>query len=205
MGTARKVTLLLIRFGEIVCGAVVLGILGAFCERVRSDGATVDGRIIYAMVVSGITIVYSLMSCALLKFQFLIFPFDFVLFIMWLVAFSLLASKTGTHSCSANWYNDYWGYYWGRLWRFGPIGTVRVTSGCSEWRTVLAFSFIAIFAYIMSGIVGIDLDAYHEYISNRRNARGRNGYDRKSSRPEHEYSQRTTEDNPNPNMAERNA
>jgi hypothetical protein len=92
MGTARKVTLLLIRFGEIVCGAVVLGILGAFCERVRSDGATVDGRIIYAMVVSGITIVYSLMSCALLKFQFLIFPFDFVLFIMWLVAFSLLAS-----------------------------------------------------------------------------------------------------------------
>jgi hypothetical protein len=24
-------------------------------------------------------------------------------------------------------------------------------------------------------------------------------------RPEHEYSQRTTEDNPNPNMAERNA
>jgi hypothetical protein len=92
MGTARKVVILFIRFGELVCGAVVLGILGSFCERINSIDATVDGRIIYAMVVSGITIVYSLLSCALLKLQFFLFPIDFVLFIMWLVAFCLLAT-----------------------------------------------------------------------------------------------------------------
>jgi hypothetical protein len=64
------------------------------------------------------------------------------------------AQRTGTHNCSARWYYDYWGYYWGRFWRVGPIGTVTIDgAGCAQWRTVLAFSFIAWFLHLMSGIL----------------------------------------------------
>lgn len=89
-GTTHKVGLVLLRFLEVACGAIILGILGAFCQRVRSDGAQVDGRIIYAMCVGGISIAFALLSCALLRLRFMFFPFDFVLSIMWLVAFCLL-------------------------------------------------------------------------------------------------------------------
>jgi hypothetical protein len=62
--------------------------------------------------------------------------------------------KTGTNTCSSSWYYNYWGYYWGRLWHTGPIGTVHVNGvGCREWRVVLAFSFIALWLYLMSGIL----------------------------------------------------
>jgi hypothetical protein len=86
--------------------------------------------------------------------MFLGFPVDFVLFVMWLVAYCLFQARTGSHTCSARWYVDYWGYYWGRF--VGPIGTVDIDHvGCGPWKTVLAFSFIAWFLHLMSGILGV--------------------------------------------------
>jgi hypothetical protein len=65
-----------------------------------------------------------------------------------------LAQKTGRHTCSSRWYYDYWGYYWGHFWRAGPIGTVNINgAGCAQWRAVLAFSFIAWFLHLTSGIL----------------------------------------------------
>jgi hypothetical protein len=67
-----------------------------------------------------------------------------------------LLQKTGSSTCSARWYYNYWGYYWGRFWRVGPIGTVSINgAGCAQWRTVLAFSFIAWFLHLLSGILGV--------------------------------------------------
>lgn len=79
--------------------------------------------------------------------------------------------KTGSHTCSSRWYYDYWGYYWGRFWRVGPIGTVNIdTAGCAQWRTVLAFSFIAWFLHFMSGILVSFLVTSVLYVQeNRRN------------------------------------
>ncbi|KAH6870926.1 hypothetical protein B0T10DRAFT_533697 [Thelonectria olida] len=78
-------------------------------------GVNMDGRLVYTMVVAGIGIVYSICFCPPLDALFTGFPFDFILFIMWLVAFCLLET----------------------------------------WRTVLAFSFIAWFLHLISGILGL--------------------------------------------------
>lgn len=59
--------------------------------------------------------------------------------------------RTGIHTCSAPWFRDYWGFIWGGWWR-RPFVTVNNVgySGCGQWRTVLAFSFMAMFAYLVS-------------------------------------------------------
>jgi len=155
-GTAHRIISVLLRLGQFACGIIVLGLLSRFCYLVGLADVSVDGRIIYAMVTAGIAVIFSLFLCAPFNILFLSFPFDFILFIMWLVVFCLLETKTGTDTCSSSWYYNYWGYYWGRFWRVGPIGRVRVGStGCPQWRTVLAFSFIALFLHLLSGILGI--------------------------------------------------
>ncbi|KAH8645950.1 hypothetical protein BGZ61DRAFT_377033 [Ilyonectria robusta] len=162
-GTAHKVVSVILRIGELCCAVIVLGLLSRFCYLISIAQESADGRIVYAMVVGGIGIIYSFFFCPPFKSLFLSFPFDFVLFVMWLVAYCLLQTRTGSHTCSSRWYYDYWGYYWGRFWRVGPVGTVSIDrAGCAQWRTVLAFSFIAWFLHVTSGILGIYV--FHTYI-----------------------------------------
>ncbi|KAJ9412655.1 hypothetical protein QL093DRAFT_2537701 [Fusarium oxysporum] len=126
-GVVHKIISILLRLGETASAIIVLGILSHFCY---------------------------LISIA--EDMFLGFPFDFVMFVMWLVAYCLLQTRTGDHTCSARCCYDYWGYYWGRFWRVGPIGTVTINgAGCGSWKTVLAFSFIAWFLHLLSSILGI--------------------------------------------------
>lgn len=61
-----------------------------------------------------------------------------------------MVQLTGTNSCNSGWYNTYWGYYWGRWYRVAPVGVNVNWSGCSAWRTALAFSFVAMFTYLIS-------------------------------------------------------
>ncbi|KAH7111941.1 hypothetical protein B0J13DRAFT_270210 [Dactylonectria estremocensis] len=155
-GGAHKIASVILRFLEFCCAVIVLGLLSRFVYLVGIAGVHCDGRIIYAIVVASIGTAYSILLCAPFDALFLSFPFDFVLFVMWLVAYCLLQSRTGGHTCSANWYYNYWGYYWGRFWTVGPIGRVNISgAGCAQWRTVLAFSCIAWFLHLLSGILGI--------------------------------------------------
>ena len=89
-GTAHKVISVILRFSEFACAVIVLGILSRFCHLISLAEADVDGRIIYAMVVASIGIIYSVFLSPPFKSLFLAFPFDFVLFVMWLVAYCLL-------------------------------------------------------------------------------------------------------------------
>jgi hypothetical protein len=89
-GLAHRIISVLLRFGELVSGIVVLGILGRFCNLIHAADMSVDGRIVYSMVTAAISIIFSLAVCPPINGLFLGFPFDFVLFIMWLVAFCLL-------------------------------------------------------------------------------------------------------------------
>ncbi|KAL6359985.1 hypothetical protein LRP88_05681 [Fusarium phalaenopsidis] len=139
-GSAHKVASIILRLGQISCAAIVIGILARFSYLLTIQQVHEDGRLVYAMVVAGISIIYSFLLCPPFRNLFMSFPCDFVL-----------------------WYNTYWGYYWGRYWRVGRPGAVNVgRAGCAHWRTVLAFSFIAWFAYLLSGILGIYV--FHKYI-----------------------------------------
>ncbi|PTD04099.1 hypothetical protein HYE67_002980 [Fusarium culmorum] len=154
-GVAHKVISVLLRLAELASAIIVLGILSRFCYLAGIAEAHIDGRIIYTIVVSCLGILYSVFFCPPFKNMFLGFPFDFVLFVMWLVAYCLLQTRTGTHTCSANWYYNYWGYYWGRFYRVGNVNAADIgNAGCAPWRTALAFSFIAWFLHFLSGILG---------------------------------------------------
>ncbi|KAG7284913.1 hypothetical protein NEMBOFW57_009528 [Staphylotrichum longicolle] len=158
MGAGSKVALVGLRIWELICSVIVLGILGSFLHRLSDAGVSRDGRIVYGVVTASISTVFSIVFIAPFLYAFIAFPGDFILWIMWLVAFCLLITRTGGNTCSATWYWDYWGYYWGGWWR---RPTVIVTgpadigyAGCSQWRTVLAFSFMAMFSYFVSAILG---------------------------------------------------
>lgn len=89
-GAAHKVISVLLRLAELACAIIVLGILSRFCYLAGIAQAHVDGRIIYAIVVACLGIIYSIFFCPPFKNMFLGFPFDFVMFVMWLVAYCLL-------------------------------------------------------------------------------------------------------------------
>ncbi|KAH6977608.1 hypothetical protein EDB80DRAFT_757379 [Ilyonectria destructans] len=155
-GAAHKIASVILRFLELSSAVIVLGLLSRFAYNLSIAGVNMNGRLIYTMVVAGIGIVYSIFLCPPFDTLFMSFPFDFILFIMWLVAYCLLQTETRSHTCSATWYYNYWGYYWGHFWTVGPVGRVNINSaGCSQWRTVLAFSFIAWFLHLLSGILGV--------------------------------------------------
>ncbi len=92
MGTASKVVMVVLRVWQLICSAIVLGILAAFMNRLHDVHGPKDGRIVYSIVTASISTAFSIIFIAPFFYSFLAFPFDFVLFVMWLVAFCLLES-----------------------------------------------------------------------------------------------------------------
>ncbi|RYC80215.1 hypothetical protein BFJ63_vAg16903 [Fusarium oxysporum f. sp. narcissi] len=94
-GVAHKVISVILRLSELASAIIVLGILSRITYLVGLAEASVDGRIIYTIVVACLGIMYSIFFCPPFRSMFLGFPFDFLLFVMWLVAYCLL--QTGVY------------------------------------------------------------------------------------------------------------
>ncbi|KAK4184142.1 hypothetical protein QBC35DRAFT_541050 [Podospora australis] len=145
--------ILVLRLFELVCSVICLGLLGRFLHLASEvPDRWTDGRLVYAIVVASISTLFSIVFILPFLYSCLAFPADFVLFIMWLVAFSLLAARSG--SCNTDYYWNYWGYYWGRWWVNPFWGGWGYGGPCSSWRALLAFSFMASMAYLVSSILG---------------------------------------------------
>lgn len=89
-GKSHKVISVFLRLGELCSAIIVLGILSRFAYLLSIAEVNADSRIVYAMVTAGIGILFSLLFCPPFDSLFMGFPFDFILWIMWLVAFCLL-------------------------------------------------------------------------------------------------------------------
>ncbi|KAG7418698.1 hypothetical protein Forpi1262_v016420 [Fusarium oxysporum f. sp. raphani] len=83
-GVAHKVISVILRLSELASAIIVLGILSRITYLVGLAEASVDGRIIYTIVVACLGIMYSIFFCPPFRSMFLGFPFDFLLFVMWL-------------------------------------------------------------------------------------------------------------------------
>jgi hypothetical protein len=157
MGVASKVTCVILRLGELISSVIILGILGHFLWVVSDANVYSDARIVYTTVIASISTFLSVLLILPFTYSFLAFPVDFIVAILWLVAFCLLEALTGINTCNAFWYWHYWGFYWGGFWRT-PIVVAGPSdigwSGCSSWKTVLAFSFIQAFLFACSAILG---------------------------------------------------
>ncbi|KAK1760099.1 hypothetical protein QBC47DRAFT_448706 [Echria macrotheca] len=156
MGSTSRICCVILRVWELVCSAVVLGLVARFVHVVIVGGGSNDSRLIYTLVLACISTLYSILFIAPFHYTFLAFPADFALFIMWLVAFCLLVTRVATATCNSVWYWNYWGYYWGG-WYANPVvingpGDIGY-AGCSQWRAVLAFSFMAAITFLLSSIL----------------------------------------------------
>jgi hypothetical protein len=80
--------LVILRLGQVACGAVVLGILGHFFS-VVDDAGVLDpsARLVYTAVIAGLTVMIAVVFIVRFVYSFWSFPLAFFLFAAWLVAF----------------------------------------------------------------------------------------------------------------------
>jgi len=90
MGTASQALSVVFRVGELICAAIVAGILGRYLDIIDQANVGANGRIVYTVVIAGISIFFSLVLLPPLKYSFWACPFDFAMFVCWMVAFGLL-------------------------------------------------------------------------------------------------------------------
>ncbi|PVH68004.1 hypothetical protein DL98DRAFT_554963 [Cadophora sp. DSE1049] len=155
MGTPSKVTSACLRVLEFGISCIILGVLSKFIHALHQGNGSTDSRLIFAISMAAISILFTFILVPPVKYSFYCFPLDFALFICWITCFALLQDLSGTHTCSSYWYDHYWSFYWGSAWKL-PAGTVVVTDfGCSQWRVVLAFSFIISFCWLTNGFLSL--------------------------------------------------
>jgi hypothetical protein len=90
MGSASRFVSVVFRIMELISAAIVAGILGTFLHYISDAGVGQNGRIVYTIVIAGISIFFSLVLVPPLRYSFFAFPFDFAMFACWMVAFGLL-------------------------------------------------------------------------------------------------------------------
>jgi len=157
MSAVARVFHVLLRIGECASSVIVLGLVCRLLYMVGQANASTDSRLIYTTVIASISTIFSILFVLPFLYAFLAFPMDFVMFITWLVAFCLMETLTGIHTCDAFWYWNYWGFYWGGIWRRNIVvhGPADIDwAGCSSWKCVLAFSFIVSMTYLLSACLG---------------------------------------------------
>ncbi|KAK3317343.1 hypothetical protein B0T19DRAFT_493415 [Cercophora scortea] len=149
-----RIAHVILRTWEFMCSMIVVALLGRFLRLADEGGAVRDSRIVYGVALAAISLAFSLLFGPPFIYAFLAFPADFILFAAWMTAFGLMIARTGINTCNSPWYWNYWGYYWGRAYLFHTIQVFGPDLGCNQWRTVLAFSFLAGFAFLISSILG---------------------------------------------------
>ena len=92
IGTGSRVVSVLSRIMQIISAAVVAGVLGHYLHNIHDGGAGSNGRIVYAVVIAGISLLVALLLIVPMKFSFFGFPLDFLIFVCWMVAFGLLVN-----------------------------------------------------------------------------------------------------------------
>ncbi|KAI5245228.1 hypothetical protein E4T43_03370 [Aureobasidium subglaciale] len=163
MGIGSKIASIVFRANELFSAAIVVGILGHFLNIIDDANGSANGKIVYAMVIASLALLFSIALMVPLWCTFRAFPLDFIMFLCWMVAFALLVNVvtdsdqklTGTNACSSDWYYSYWGYNWGRYYRTPVVTSANVinNAGCADWRCVLAFSFISSMFWLASSFL----------------------------------------------------
>jgi hypothetical protein len=96
MGTASKAFNVCLRIWELICAAVVTGVVGEYVHYTTDGHAHNNSKIIYTLALGGISILFSLILLPPYKHAFWAFPLDLALFIMWMTSFGLLLG-VGSH------------------------------------------------------------------------------------------------------------
>jgi hypothetical protein len=102
---------------------IVANLVGRYLSFTHGADVNAGSRIIYTVVVAGISILPTIVLLVPWRFLFPAFPLDAILFILWLypdfIVFIQLVSSRGRNSV---WYWTHRGYYWREFWHTIPVG-----------------------------------------------------------------------------------
>ena len=90
MFTARRVVSVILRVGELISASIVCGIMGRYLNLREDANAPYSSRLVYTVTLAAISIICSLVLLPPFKYSYMAFPFDYALFICWMVCFGLL-------------------------------------------------------------------------------------------------------------------
>jgi len=136
---AEDLLSLCLRIGELAFTAVVAGLTGQYLHANKHESAWSKKRFIYTEVVAAIGILFSLLFLLPFASSFIHWPMDFVLFILFMVAFGLLANFIGPMNC-------------GSVWNWHGITG---KSQCSKFKADIAFCFLASIFFLASALLGL--------------------------------------------------
>jgi len=131
---------MILRLAELVFAAIVAGVTGAYLHSVQNSSTWDQGRFIYTEVVAGLSIILSIVWLFPFSGSFVHYPADFLISIMWFVAFGLLV----------NWLNGSCGY----IFDWADVGFQGANS-CPAWKADIAFMFLSAICWLVSAIIGI--------------------------------------------------
>ncbi|OAA60743.1 integral membrane protein [Cordyceps fumosorosea ARSEF 2679] len=138
MALDRLVSLIL-RGAELVFAAIVAGVNGEYLHKTRGTGGT-QWRFIYTEVVAALGIFFALIWLIPFSSTFSHWPIDFLLSILFWIAFGVLVNLVGS-SCGAvfNWNNVH------------PVHGDQ----CGKYKATIAFSFLCAILFLASALIGL--------------------------------------------------
>lgn len=117
---------------------------------------------IYTEVVAGLALLLSILLLLPMTWAFSLWPADFIMFILWIVAFGLLVGKSGlflpilgtfgtspANSLSTDWIGP---LNCSQGWNFNPWDDSGVNH-CQQWKAALAFCFLSALFWLLSGAI----------------------------------------------------
>jgi len=127
----------ILRFGEFICAAVVLGLAGHFLRIHHNQGTGPKGREIYTTIIAAWSVVLSLLWLLPFTHTFMHYPLDLLTSFGWFAAFGALVDWIHRINCGQ-------AFNWGFIYHGGV---------CGQWKAAEAFSFIAAVFWLVSALL----------------------------------------------------
>ncbi|TDZ15824.1 hypothetical protein C8034_v006939 [Colletotrichum sidae] len=128
-----------LRAAQLVFAAIVTGITGAYLHANDQASSWTNGRFIYTIVVSSISLVFALVWLLPFSASFVHWPMDIFLSILWFVAFGLLVNLVGD-GCGPV-------FDWSNI---APRG-----DDCGRHKANIAFAFLSAIVWLASALIGL--------------------------------------------------
>ncbi|KAF4823408.1 hypothetical protein CGCSCA5_v001760 [Colletotrichum siamense] len=134
-----RIVQMIFRAAELAFAAIVTGITGAYLHAHDNASSWDNGRFIYTIVVSSISMVLALVWLLPFSGSFVHWPMDIFISILWFVSFGLLVNLIGD-GCGPV-------FDWSNV---SPRG-----DDCGRHKANIAFTFLSAIVWLASALIGL--------------------------------------------------
>ncbi|KAH9228201.1 hypothetical protein K456DRAFT_1847237 [Colletotrichum gloeosporioides 23] len=134
-----RIVQMIFRAAELAFAAIVTGITGAYLHAHDNASSWDNGRFIYTIVVSSISMVLALVWLLPFSGSFVHWPMDIFFSILWFVSFGLLVNLIGD-GCGPV-------FDWSNV---SPRG-----DDCGRHKANIAFTFLSAIVWLASALIGL--------------------------------------------------